>query len=140
MIVNASSPFRKFATFTLLPCCLVLFAMQLPVADNRFDGKWRLSLTYSKASSSDSRCSGHLLRDPMTISNGKLSGVLNHSGRGTCFMSGAVKPNGALENAECDSSRAFILTGRLGGGAGNGTWRDVETNTCDGLWTAKKIK
>ena len=109
-------------------------------SNDRFDGKWRLSLTYSRAASSDPRCSGHLLPDPMTISNGKLSGVLNHNRRGTCFMRGAVKANGELEDAACDSARAFFLEGRIDQNAGKGTWLEPETDTCDGLWTATKIE
>jgi hypothetical protein len=130
----------KPAPLSLLLCFLVLFGTSARSSDVRFDGKWRLDLTYSRAASSDRRCSGHLLADPMTISNGKLSGLLNHSTRGTCFMRGAVDSNGVLKDAECHSARAFTLAGRIDGNAGTGTWWDSDTDTCDGRWTAKKIK
>ncbi len=103
MFVNASNLIRKPALFTLLVCCLVPFATHAQSSSDRFDGKWRLRLTYSKISSSNPRCSGGLIPDPMIISNGKLSGLLNHSARDTCYMRGAVNPNGVLENAACDS-------------------------------------
>ncbi len=139
MFVNASNLIRKSALFTLLLCSHVLFATHAQSSNDRFDGKWRLSLTYSRISSSNSRCSGDMRPDPMTISNGILSGLLNHSDRGACYMGGAVDPNGALENAVCDSARPFYFKGRLDRDAGKGTWQEPDYDQCDGLWTAKKI-
>ncbi len=128
----------KSVPLSLLLCCLVPLATHAQSSNDRFDGKWRLNLTFSRAASSDSRCSGYLYPDPMIISNGKLSGLLSHSARGVCYMRGAVNPNGALENAICDSARSFSFEGRIDGNTGKGTWRDSDTDVCDGLWTAKK--
>ena len=140
MSINAPIRTGISASITLLLFSFLLSATLAHGAEDRFDGKWRMNVTYSKSASSDARCMEDLLADPMIIKNGKLSGLLNSAGRRSCRMRGTVTQNGELRNAKCVSSSEYVVKGRIGRNAGKGSWKNVSSEICDGLWTAKRIK
>ncbi len=140
MNTNAPNLTGISASITLVLCSLVLSASLAHSAESRLDGKWQMDITYSRMSSSNPRCQGHLLPDPLVITNGKLSGLLNQSEGQTCRIQGTINQKGELQNAKCYGAREISLEGRMERDVGNGTWIESEMNSCDGLWTAKKIK
>ncbi len=129
----------KLVALTFLAFYLGIFAGSAQAADGNFDGKWRVSIEYSQISSSDPKCRGFLQPDPMIITNGKISGIINHTIHGACFLKGSVTADGALKNAKCESGTTYAMKGQMGSDVANGTWADDEAQ-CDGTWKAKKIK
>jgi hypothetical protein len=105
-------------------------------AQSMWDGKWKASIEYSKRSSSNPECSGHLFPDPFVVKNGQIVGILNHSDRGTIFLSGKVAKDGSFAASGAGSDVEAKATGKLTNVTGNGTWEETSNTYCDGTWSA----
>ena len=109
-------------------------------ADNPFDGKWKISITYSTLASSSSVCRGGLGDDPLVVTGGKLSGLLNHTDWGTVAVEGSLAADGTLQEAAASGDDNYVtLRGRLGDNNGGGTWKESKFVRCFGTWKAKRV-
>ena len=106
------------------------------VAQSKWDGEWVISIEYSRSSSSSPACAGHLFPDPMTVSNGRITGVLRHEQRGAVFLSGSVTEDGRFSAKGVADAVEGVARGNLTEKGGNGTWEETKRTYCDGTWTA----
>jgi hypothetical protein len=131
---------RVCKVFTFLSLVLVILSLGLAVhaQSSVRDGKWKVEITYSKRSSSNPDCAGHLFPDPMVVTSGRISGILNHSDRGSVFLSGSVSEDGSFTAKGSGSGVDAVASGKLTKDGGSGTWEEKRNTYCDGTWTATK--
>jgi hypothetical protein len=115
-------------------------AVSAAAADGPFNGKWKMTIEYSKKSSSGPLCTGYLMPDPMIIKGSKLTGLLNHDRRGAFYLSGTVSADGTIVKGKAEGTGSALLEGKLQGNSGSGTWQETATTRCDGTWKAEKMK
>ncbi len=115
-------------------------AVSSAAADGAFEGKWKMSIEYSKRSSSGPLCRGYLMREPMIIKGSKVTGLLRHDARGVFYINGTIGPDGTIKNGKAEGTGSAVFDGKLQGSTGGGTWKETATTRCDGTWKAEKMK
>ncbi|MDA1099997.1 MAG: hypothetical protein O2967_13540 [Proteobacteria bacterium] len=108
-------------------------------AEGSFEGKWKMSIEYSKKSSSGPLCRGYLMKEPMVIKGHKVTGLLRHDMRGAFYLNGTISPDGTIAKGTAEGTGTAVFEGKLQGTSGGGTWQETATTMCDGTWKATKM-
>ena len=113
-------------------------AVPLSVAagQGKWDGKWKISIEYSRESSSNQACWGNMFNDPMVITNGRVSGILRHNRRGAVFLSGQVADDGTITARGLADAVEGNIKGKFTDSGASGTFEETKRTYCTGTWTA----
>jgi len=113
----------KISTITTMTALMMIFMAPVwqAAAQSSLSGEWKVTIEYSKRSSSSPHCAGYLFPDPLVVKAGKVTGILNHSERGPVYLSGEVTADGAFTAKGAGNSVEGMITGKLFKAGGNGT-------------------
>ncbi|KMO28053.1 large exoprotein involved in heme utilization or adhesion [Methylobacterium variabile] len=97
-------------------------------ASNRFDGTWSVEVI------TESGSCDRAYRYGVIIENGQA----RYAGGSDFTVSGRVQPSGAVRATISRGDAAAQVVGRLGAGAGNGSWTTSGSTSCKGRWNAER--
>jgi len=104
---------------------LGLVAGHRALAMSNWDGRYQVTIEYSRATSLNPQCVGWLFDDPFVVSGDKISGVLRHSGhRHAIFIKGTVADDGSFTAKASSGSATADVVGQLTSAGAKGTWQE----------------
>lgn len=122
-------PHRLVAlALTLAAAAPPALAARTPRGLARFDGTWSIEVVTERGG-----CD-RAYRYGIVIENGQA----RYAGGTDFTVSGRVQPSGAVRGSISRGSDRADVVGRLGDGAGSGTWTTSGARACGGHWNAER--
>ena len=119
----------KFLTFVLV----FVSGTISPLMAGDFDGKYTIKIT---SNDPNPICAGFLVSEDIQVSNGKITGSIQHVDSGSLDVSGSIRADGSAADVEANSSAAFVtIRGSLK--TLKGTWSESRSE-CEGTWSASR--